>query len=303
MNRTQRTLVFRPTHAIDVRRTLAPLKRGRLDSTAVSGSFGVWRATRTPDGAGVQHVRNLGADIEVSTYGPGADWLIERSATLVGSLDDCDSFPAVLPALSELHRRFRSIRFCCTHSVWEVLLPSVLEQKVTGKEARDSYAHILKHFSEPAPSPSHGPLLSLPPAAAAVADAPSHVFHAANVERKRSDAIRVAATYARQLTRLVDLPLLEAKEFLAKLPGIGIWTVNEISAVALGDADAVSVGDYHLKNLVSWNLAREPRGTDERMIELLAPYRPHRGRVIRYLQLGAPGPPRYGPRLTIQKRF
>ena len=63
----------------------------------------------------------------------------------------------------------------------------------------------------------------------------------------------------------------------------------------------MSVGDFHLKHLVSWALAREPRGTDERMLELLAPYQPHRGRVIRLLELGAPGAPRYGPRMTIRR--
>ena len=53
--------------------------------------------------------------------------------------------------------------------------------------------------------------------------------------------------------------------------------------MALGDADAVSVGDYHLPSLVSWALAGERRGTDERMLELLAPFAGHRGRVIRLL--------------------
>jgi len=68
--------------------------------------------------------------------------------------------------------------------------------------------------------------------------------------------------------------------------------------VALGDADAVSVGDYHLPNVASWHLAGEPRGTDERMLELLEPFRPHRGRVLRLLQVGAGGAPRRGPRMA-----
>ena len=54
-------------------------------------------------------------------------------------------------------------------------------------------------------------------------------------------------------------------------------------ASAMGDPDAVAVGDYHLKNLVVHALAGEPRGTDERMLELLAPYAGQRGRVIRLL--------------------
>jgi 3-methyladenine DNA glycosylase/8-oxoguanine DNA glycosylase len=69
--------------------------------------------------------------------------------------------------------------------------------------------------------------------------------------------------------------------------------------IALGDADAVPVGDLHLPHLVSSALAGERRGSDQRMLELLEPYRGHRGRVIRLLVAGAPGPPRFGPRLPL----
>ncbi len=71
---------------------------------------------------------------------------------------------------------------------------------------------------------------------------------------------------------------------------------------ALGDPDAVSVGDFHLKNLVSWALAGEPRGTDDRMLELLAPYEGRRAHVVRLLELSGLRPPSYGPRLT-PRRF
>ena len=39
-----------------------------------------------------------------------------------------------------------------------------------------------------------------------------------------------------------------------------------------GDPDAVSVGDYHIPNMVAWALAGDARGTDEHMLELLAPF-------------------------------
>ena len=65
------------------------------------------------------------------------------------------------------------------------------------------------------------------------------------------------------------------------VPGIGPWTAAEVGVRALGDADAVSVGDFHLPNLVAFALAGEPRGTDARMLELLEPYRGQRARVVR----------------------
>jgi 3-methyladenine DNA glycosylase/8-oxoguanine DNA glycosylase len=71
--------------------------------------------------------------------------------------------------------------------------------------------------------------------------------------------------------------------------------------LALGDSDAVNVGDYWLKHVVTFALTGEPRGTDERMLDLLEPWRGQRGRVCRLLLSGAPRPPRYGPRSPLRK--
>ena len=62
----------------------------------------------------------------------------------------------------------------------------------------------------------------------------------------------------------------------------------------------MSIGDYHLPHQVSWALTGEPRGDDARMLELLEPYRGHRGRVIRLLEAGGVTAPRFGPRMSRQ---
>jgi len=132
-----------------------------------------------------------------------------------------------------------------------------------------------------------------------VAHHPAHVFHRFGVERKRADAIRVAASYARRLEEAASLPLAEAYARLTALPGVGPWTAAEVAMVALGDPDAVSVGDYHLPHHVAFALAGEPRADDARMLELLEPYRGQRGRVVRLIMAGGPAPPRFGPRLPL----
>jgi hypothetical protein len=294
---------FTPPFPINLTKTLAPLARGRSDRTALVSPTEVWRATRTPTGPATQRLRKVGADIESRSWGPGAQWLAERAPTLVGCNDDTTDFPLGNEAVAKIHLQNLSYRILCTQNIWEALIPSVLEQKVTGLEARRSYAHIVRHFAEPAPQPDGAPRLVLPPDARRVAESPSYVFHGANVEAKRGDTIRIAATYARRLIEAAEGSTTDAKTLLARLPGVGAWTVAEIALVALGDADAVSVGDYHLKNWVSWNLAAQPRGTDDEMLTLLEPFRPHRGRVLKYLQMGGQPPPRYGPRLTIQPRY
>jgi 3-methyladenine DNA glycosylase/8-oxoguanine DNA glycosylase len=108
--------------------------------------------------------------------------------------------------------------------------------------------------------------------------------------------VREVARRAAWLDAAADLPLSEAEERIGRLPGIGPWSVAEVARTALGDADAVSVGDFHVPNIVAWVLAGEPRGTDERMLELLEPYRPHRGRVQAVLEISRLRPPAFGPR-------
>jgi 3-methyladenine DNA glycosylase/8-oxoguanine DNA glycosylase len=85
---------------------------------------------------------------------------------------------------------------------------------------------------------------------------------------------------------------------LRALPGVGPWTAAEVGLRALGDPDAVSVGDYHLPSLVSWALAGESRADDARMLELLEPFRGQRARVVRLLEASGIRAPRYGPRMA-----
>jgi len=80
------------------------------------------------------------------------------------------------------------------------------------------------------------------------------------------------------------------------VPGVGPWTATALAGSVLGDPDAVLLGDLHLPHHVCWALAREPRGSDERMVELLEPWRGHRGRVVRLLRGSGNSAPRRGPR-------
>jgi 3-methyladenine DNA glycosylase/8-oxoguanine DNA glycosylase len=129
---------------------------------------------------------------------------------------------------------------------------------------------------------------------------PSFVFHRCGLDGRRGDTLRFACSRASRLDALTSAPLEEAGAALARMPGIGPWTVAEVSRLSLGDPDAVSVGDFHLPNLVAWLLAGEPRGSDERMLELLEPYAGYRGRVQRLLEASGAHAPRYGPRMEIR---
>jgi 3-methyladenine DNA glycosylase/8-oxoguanine DNA glycosylase len=80
---------------------------------------------------------------------------------------------------------------------------------------------------------------------------------------------------------------------------VGIWTAAETAQRAFGDADALSIGDYHVAKMVGWSLLGHPID-DEAMIELLAPLAPHRHRAVRLLEVsGLAVNPRFGPRMAI----
>jgi 3-methyladenine DNA glycosylase/8-oxoguanine DNA glycosylase len=261
------------------------------------GPDGVWRATRTPEGPVTTHLVSAGDQVLVEAWGPGTEWALEAAPALVGACDDDGGFDPGHPVVADLHRRLEGLRVPRSQAVIEAVVPTILEQKVIGVQAKRSYAAVVRRFGEPAPGP--GGLL-LPPAPAILAGIPYYSFHRVGVERKRADVIRRACSYARRLEETVGMAPAEARSRLTALPGLGPWSAAEVAFVALGDPDAVSLGDYHLPNLVSYALTGEPRGDDARMLELLEPWRGQRGRVVRLLEAGADAPPRYGPRMPLQ---
>ena len=128
---------------------------------------------------------------------------------------------------------------------------------------------------------------------------PSWEWHRAGVEGVRARTIIGAAEVAGRLEEIVAMPSAAADRRLRSLPGIGVWTSAEVRQRACGDADAVSVGDYHLPSAVGWTLAGRVVD-DAGMLELLAPYAGHRHRAARLVELGGTRPPRRGPRMSVR---
>ena len=282
-----------PDGPIDLAGTLFPLRRGYQDpTTAISGSEAL-RSLRTPDGPATIHLRAVGAAIEVEAWGPGADRALADAPDLVGANDDWTGFEAHHDVVRRLRHEHPGLRLTRTGAVTATLIPAICEQKVTGADARRAYRLLTQETAESAPGPGQ---LLLPPDPARLAELPSFAYHRCGLERRRADVVRGVCARAARLDALADGSPEDAKATLLRLPGIGPWTVAEVARLALGDPDAVSVGDFHLPNLVAWLLAAEPRGTDARMLDLLAPYAGHRGRVQRLLEASGMHAPRYGPR-------
>jgi 3-methyladenine DNA glycosylase/8-oxoguanine DNA glycosylase len=278
---------------LDLATTLSPLAHGRGDRTIRVSHGEAWLAFRTPLGPATLRIVASDGSVVASAWGDGAAAALEGAPALLGEEDRPERLVARHPVIRDLQRRHPGLRLPRTGRVFHSLLPTVLEQKVTGTEAFRAYAHLLRAYGEAAPGP--GGLL-LPPAPEVLAGLPYHAFHPLGVERRRADVIRRAAARAGWLEAGGSAPL--AARRLASLQGIGPWSVAEVMRSAFGEPDAVSVGDYHIPNTVAWVLAGEPRGSDERMLELLEPYRGQRGRVQRLLEVGGLTAPRYGPRMA-----
>jgi 3-methyladenine DNA glycosylase/8-oxoguanine DNA glycosylase len=294
---------WRPDWPADLARTLGPLCRGAGDPTMEVGPDGVWRATRTPDGPATVHYARQGPDVVIRAWGPGAARELDEAPTVLGVDDDPSGFAAdAHPVMRDAHRRFGAgWRVPRTGRVLEALVPAVLEQRVTGLEARRSWRALVLAAGEPAPGGPQrgGPPLHLPPTPAAWAGIPSWEWHAAGVDPGRAaTAVRVARR-AEAVERLSRRPADEAAAALTAIPGVGAWTAAEVAVRAWGDRDAVSFGDYHLARNLVHALTGRRDGTDDDLAALLAPWAGQRARAVRMLELHCGPMPRRGPRAAI----
>ena len=285
-------------------------RRGFGDPAFAADQAGaIWRASLTPDGPATIRVAarpgrpepgrrepDRTTVVEATAWGPGAGWLLDQLPALLGAQDRPEEFVPVHQVLRDVAAGRPGLRIGRTSRVFEALVPAVLEQKVVGKEATRAWRTLLRRYGEPAPGPVPAGM-RVPPAPRVWASIPSWDWHRAGVEAVRARTIAGAARVAGRLEEIVALPPDQADARLRSLPGIGPWTSAEVRQRACGDADAVSVGDYHLPTLVGWALAGRPV-TDDEMLELLAPYPGHRHRASLLAAMAGAAPARRAPRLS-----
>ena len=283
--------------AVDLRRTLLPLRLGKHDPTIDLRADAALLSMWTPEGGASLRARHLGREIEVETWGDGAEWALAQSPGLLGFLDDEAGFDPPDDLVRQLRRDLDGLRLPRTGRVVDALVPAILSQRVTGFEAKRSYRGLVEQWGEEAPGPGG---LRLTPRPEVIAELGYYDLHVIGVEKKRADTLKRACAHATRLDRLPATSPTALRDRLEGVSGVSRWTSAEVARVVLGDADAVSIGDFHLKHLVCWALAGEPRGSDERMLDLLEPYSGHRGRVCLLLESSGLSAPRYGPRQSIQ---
>ena len=280
--------------------TLSPLRRGGGDPCYVTASDGaIWRTSLMRTGPVTARISRSGAcTIACEAWGSGAAEFAAGLPALLGADDDASGFSPDEPTIVEAHRRVPHLRLGRTGRVMESLIPAVIEQRVAGKDAFRSWRLLVTKYGAPAPGPAPA-RMRVPPPSEVWRRIPSWEFHLANVDPGRARTLVGCAQRADSLERLVTRPAEQAREALTSLPGVGVWTAAETAQRAFGDADALSIGDYHLAKVVGWSLLGQPID-DDAMVAVLAPLRPHRHRAVRLLEVsGLARNPRFGARQAI----
>jgi 3-methyladenine DNA glycosylase/8-oxoguanine DNA glycosylase len=286
---------WRPRVRVSLDLALGPLQRGPGDPAHQRDDAGWWVTSRTPAGVATLRLRICGDEVHAAAWGPGAGWAIENVPALLGAGDDVADFRPRHPVVASTWRRLPHLRLGATGTVFELLVPSVLEQRVTGLEAHRAWRTLLRRFGDTAPGPAPAGMRAAP-APEVWARIPSWDWHRANVDPGRARTVRSAAMVAARLEEAVLLPRDERLRRLRHVPGVGAWTAAEVAQRSWGDADAVSVGDFHIPALVGWALLGRPVD-DDGMLELLSCYPGHRHRAVRLVEASGVRKPAFGPRL------
>lgn len=296
-----------PAHPTDVRATLSSFRHGAADPAfRITPDGAVWRASMMPSGPATMRIAPAGGGaVRVDAWGEGARDAVQRAPALLGAFDDPAGFAPAHPAVAAAHRTMAGIRIPWSGRAIEALVPAIIEQKVTGREAWHAWRTLVRDFGTPAPGPVPAGL-TVPPSARQWARIPSWTWHRAGVTPQRADAIIRVLRLERQLEAAVAPggrgsadAAAEFHRIARSLRGVGAWTSAEAAQRAVGDADAVSVGDAHLKHLVGHALEGRDM-TDEEMLVALEPWRGHRYRVVRLIeQAPFPRRPRRSPQLPI----
>jgi 3-methyladenine DNA glycosylase/8-oxoguanine DNA glycosylase len=242
------------------------LRKIHLDG---QGKLVVWRFTQTDTA------------LEIETQGDDGRLLavMTRQFPLT---DGVEAFAPEHPLLRRLHKGCRGMRFIRMPWPFEIAAGAVLQQRVRWQTAYTDFKRVALRWGA-----QTGAGCAFP-TSAQLAAVPLARLEAIGLDPKRARALHLlACADARHAFLHPRADPVHVNSRLLQIHGIGPWTAALVSGVAYGNPDAVPIGDLHIPSLVTSALAGEAEGTDERMLELLAPYAGHRFRVIRLLRWAA----------------
>lgn len=263
----------------------------RLREGSVAGCL------NTPEGPVTYQAMAKSDHLLTSLEGPGSQWLQPHLAGMLGLEDDPTSFQPTgkLERIAKQH--------CCTHLpklpvIFDRLVSIILQQLIAYRDACENWARLVRRHGTPAPGDYKLWLPPLPEQYAAFGD---YDLIACGILPKQARLVLKLARCAERIERLAGTDQPKLIKFLLAQRGIGPWTVGFLQGSGLGDADAVMPGDIGFPRTVAHffegpEVDNNRKATDEDMLRLLEPYRPHRFRTLNMLIAAGVGPPRKSPR-------
>ncbi|MER5917599.1 DNA-3-methyladenine glycosylase 2 family protein [Streptomyces sp. NPDC001982] len=296
------SLHWQPGFPVDAKLTFKSLRRGPHDPTHRQETDGtLWRTALTSSGPVTYRIRQQRLDdLDIDAWGPGAGELIGGIRTELGEHDRPEDFRPAHPVLKRAWSRLPGLRVPRTGRLFEALVPAILEQRVVGLDAQAAWARLVGAHGGPAPGPAPETMRVMP-SPEAWAKIPIWEWRRAGVDLHRSKTVIFAAWHAAKLDRAATDPA-RAYELMSAMSGVGVWTAAQVGHRALGDADALPIGDFHLGRMTGMALLGRPLAEQE-IEAFYLPWRPHRYRVLRILELTPRSAPRRSHRAPRAEPF
>lgn len=223
----------------------------------------------------------------VTAYAPEAEALLED--TLIGLTQD-DRYRSFVTGDSGIWRLYRSqpgMRLLRFPWLYEMTCSAILQQRIRTVDAMRDWRQICQRWGTAAPLG-----LRAFPSADRLSRVAQFELQALGIDAQRTRTLLRFAQESRFVPLKTTMSFTEIRWHLLRIPGIGPWTTESVLGYGAGDVDAAIPGDLHLPHLTCYALAGEIPGSDERMMELLEPFRGHRFRIIRLI---------YASRLTVPR--
>ncbi|MFN8607032.1 MAG: hypothetical protein U0931_05850 [Vulcanimicrobiota bacterium] len=262
-----------PVPEYDLKLSTTLQRFGSYDPTSRRGRQAFVRAFWSQSGPCTLALRQSGQEIEAELVGPGAE-LVRHWLPQMFTFKPQD-LPADCPhaGLRQLARRLAGLKVGPFPWLFDIIQSIILQQRVAFEDAASSFRRLVDRYGQPAPGPL--PLkLPLSP----------EQWLALGINRIQE--MEVDPKRARTLLRTAELGLHPDPVKLGATRGVGPWTLQSVLGFGLGNPDAVPIGDLHLPRVVAEFFGQRPGG-DERLLELLEPYRGLRFRVIQWIMAAA----------------
>jgi 3-methyladenine DNA glycosylase/8-oxoguanine DNA glycosylase len=264
----------------DIHATMARQLLGKFDPTGRRSRDGFEKVHLDGQGRPLTwQVVSTSTGFRVQVSGDDASGALDAFLAQFPLADGCgtDLLPQH-PLLSRLARAYAGLRMLRVPWPFDVAAGAILQQRVRWQVGCNDFRRIARRWGTRTPA---GVTF---PSARDLARVSVAAIEEMGIDVKRARALGgLARLEATRPFLAGESDPERLRKRLLQVPGIGPWTANMIAGYAMGDPDAVPVGDLHLPSLVTSTLAGEPEGSDDRMLELLEPWRGQRFRIVRLL--------------------